>query len=35
MTDAPFTIRAADPDADSAAVAEIYRPAVETGVSSF
>ena len=35
MTDAPFTIRAADPDADSAAVAEIYRPAVETGVASF
>ena len=35
MTDAPFTIRAADPDADAAAAAEIYRPAVEIGVASF
>lgn len=35
MTNDPFTIRAADPDADAAAVAEIYRPAVESGVASF
>ena len=28
-------IRTADPDADAAAVAEIYRPAVEDGLASF
>ncbi len=35
MTGAPFPIRAADPESDAAAVADIYRPAVQTGVASF
>ena len=31
----PMLVRSADPDRDAAAVAEIYRPAVETTIASF
>jgi phosphinothricin acetyltransferase len=36
MTDGPhIRIRLADPDRDAAAVAEIYRPAIESSIASF